>query len=282
MCNYVQNRNGTYYFRRVVPLELRPFFGGRREWTYSLKTKEKKEAERKARQDAVALDEEIEHAQRKLKAQAASPAQPEASRPMSDQELWEFEAGELAARDNALWEHEYEEREADRQKILDAFAKGTELTEFNPLALQDILRDQQWELEVAKEKALIARYYQREAERQASEVRPSSEPAIPTVQLQGVSGPTLEDITEKWARERKPAPKTVDAHNAVVRAFEAAVGVLPVAAITRKHVIAFKDAMLEGGVSPANAITKLSRLKTLSAVRSKCEHDASDTPQAKR
>lgn len=44
MCNYVQNRNGTYYFRRIVPAELRLFFGGKSEWTYSLRTKDKREA----------------------------------------------------------------------------------------------------------------------------------------------------------------------------------------------------------------------------------------------
>ena len=44
---YLHRRaGGTYYFRRAIPEELRPFFNGRREWFRSLGTKDRTEAKR--------------------------------------------------------------------------------------------------------------------------------------------------------------------------------------------------------------------------------------------
>ncbi|WP_420822569.1 DUF6538 domain-containing protein [Sphingomonas gei] len=32
MCTYLAKRGATYYFRRAIPVELRPAFGGRAEF----------------------------------------------------------------------------------------------------------------------------------------------------------------------------------------------------------------------------------------------------------
>lgn len=44
MCTYLAKRGATYYFRRAIPVELRPAFGGRAEFMLSLRSKDRAEA----------------------------------------------------------------------------------------------------------------------------------------------------------------------------------------------------------------------------------------------
>ncbi|WP_375249373.1 DUF6538 domain-containing protein [Sphingomonas sp.] len=44
MCTYLAKRGSTYYFRRAIPVELRPAFGGRAEFMLPLRSKEPAEA----------------------------------------------------------------------------------------------------------------------------------------------------------------------------------------------------------------------------------------------
>lgn len=44
MCTYLARRGATYYFRRAIPVELRPAFGGRAEFMLSLRSKDRAEA----------------------------------------------------------------------------------------------------------------------------------------------------------------------------------------------------------------------------------------------
>lgn len=71
------------------------------------------------------------------------------------------------------------------------------------------------------------------------------------------------DIVDRWAKERKVSPKGVDKHRAVARWFHEYAGVIPVENITKRDVLAFKNKMVEEGVTAANANTKLSCLRTL-------------------
>jgi hypothetical protein len=61
MCLYLTKRHSTYYFRRIVPPELRPILG-KREFMFSLNTKEKDEAKRLRSAHAVRTDRLIEEA----------------------------------------------------------------------------------------------------------------------------------------------------------------------------------------------------------------------------
>lgn len=71
------------------------------------------------------------------------------------------------------------------------------------------------------------------------------------------------DIVDRWSIERKVSPKGVDKHRAVARWFHEYAGVIPVEAITKRDVLAFKNKMVAEGVTAANANTKLSCLRTL-------------------
>ncbi len=101
MCNYLTKRGATYYFRRVVPDELQAHFA-RKEWPYSLRTKDRREGEARARLEAVKIDRLIEEA----RAEGGRSAPPVLAA------KWEFSEEQIEA-----WE-------ADSRDQLDA--------EFNP------------------------------------------------------------------------------------------------------------------------------------------------------
>lgn len=66
MCTYLAKRGATYYFRRLVPDELRPALGGRREWMLSLRTKDREAAKRAVPAHTVATDRQIDAARAAL------------------------------------------------------------------------------------------------------------------------------------------------------------------------------------------------------------------------
>lgn len=78
------------------------------------------------------------------------------------------------------------------------------------------------------------------------------------------AGTDLEnDLVDRWAAERSVAPKGVDKHRAAARWFISRAKERNVEAITKQHVLVFKDEMIRERVSPANANAKLSCLRTL-------------------
>ena len=110
MCLYLTKRGATYYFRRVIPDELRPAFNGAGEFMFSLRTKDREEAKRRRSTEALRTDRELEQARARL----TSPAAPERpptppSRALSD---FEIEQAELQEQDEG-------ERQARREELSD-------------------------------------------------------------------------------------------------------------------------------------------------------------------
>lgn len=62
MCLYLTKRNGTYYFRRVIPPELRSFFDGASEFIFSLRTKERSLAKQRRSEEALRTDQRLRQA----------------------------------------------------------------------------------------------------------------------------------------------------------------------------------------------------------------------------
>jgi len=58
------NRNGTYWLRRVVPLQLRERLGGKTEIRRSLRTRDPQEAKRRWKQESLRVDALFEKARR--------------------------------------------------------------------------------------------------------------------------------------------------------------------------------------------------------------------------
>lgn len=81
MCTHLTKRSGSsnYYFRRKIPLDLLPHYGGKKEVMRSLGTTDKREAERLAREAGVQLDDEF--AALRQPTIAASPDSPPSTAP---------------------------------------------------------------------------------------------------------------------------------------------------------------------------------------------------------
>ncbi len=74
---------------------------------------------------------------------------------------------------------------------------------------------------------------------------------------------TLAQLVNKWSAERKPDIRTVGIANKVIGRFEQYVGKLGIERINRRHVVEFKDKLLEAGQSPVNTDKQLVMLGTL-------------------
>jgi hypothetical protein len=262
MCLYLTKRGSTYYFRRVIPLELRPAFAGAGEFMFSLRTKDKEDAKRKRSTAALRTDDGLDAARARL----ASLSAPEAP-PRHDSGISE------AAHDQMDWERredaEREARRESREAIRESLEARLELStaEITPqeAAMRDILRDRAYEFTIREERQLIRRAHRAEERRGHVGGGPSSI-ALPAPQppAEESGAPMLGGlIVDLWAAERKVQPKGKDAHRAVAKWFYDRVGTKPVAQISRKDVLAFKAALVAEGQSPANIKMKLSRLRTL-------------------
>jgi len=73
LSTYLLKRDGgSYYFRRAIPANLRPFIDGRREWVKSLGTKSRTEAKQRIPQLVIETDRELNRAVAMLNGRACS------------------------------------------------------------------------------------------------------------------------------------------------------------------------------------------------------------------
>lgn len=88
-------------------------------------------------------------------------------------------------------------------------------------------------------------------------------PERATIQIKSIARPVpdpiatppgnpLREVVDRWAGERKPIERTARRTRNIVDRFEAVNGKLDVQAVTKQHVLAFKDALFQQGRSPAN------------------------------
>lgn len=76
-------------------------------------------------------------------------------------------------------------------------------------------------------------------------------------------GISLADLCERWAKERKPARRTIQKYDLAVERFYTLVGRVPVDQITRRQVVEFKDKLVGSGMSIPNTNHTLDCLGTL-------------------
>jgi integrase len=78
-----------------------------------------------------------------------------------------------------------------------------------------------------------------------------------------VGGLTLEEIADKWVKERNPIPRTVGQAKKVIGRYVEQMGAMKIEQITRRHVVQFKDKLLESGQTPVNTNKQLMMLSIL-------------------
>ena len=144
MCTYLKPYNGTYYFRRIVPEELRPLFPTttgkpRSEWRVSLRTKDKELAKRKLPAYVSKTNDLIDQARAAMAAAAREVAlaptdqQLAASHAIANQ----MELGSLEAADFFAAHYADEEARAETDPL---FALELELRAAKALELR-VIRD---------------------------------------------------------------------------------------------------------------------------------------------
>ena len=268
MCTYLAKRGSTYYFRRAIPVELRPAFGGRAEFMLSLRSKDRAEAKLRIPAHTTETDKLLADAARSIAGKptpkpvvANSPAQIERERTRWEQEQEQADhvADELFATDM--------EAEA-LSPIMDALSGGKEPEG----SLADIARAGRLLVEHERETAgadretllnsLHARFGQnaRASKGQNQAVEYSDD--AKANEGKGIYLDT--DILDGWAAERKPSPRGKDAYWRDAKLFNSMMGRKSVELITKADVMAYKRKLIaDPARSQVNVRDRLAYLRTL-------------------
>lgn len=233
---YLDDSRPTFYFRRVVPKELRPYFltatgKPRTEFMVSLRTKDRPTAKERCNLEAVKTDRLLSEARARLQAGLApEPGATPAPRPPPRrvEPFRSQDEQEGLAQDEAYWREQDARIEADpvQRQISDAVSAAM------------LQRD--------RENAALW------AEAQAEER--SAKPVT--------KGTRLAVLVDMWANEKSPQLKTVERMVQVSQWFQRITGRDTVEAITPQDVMDFKDRLL-AEKTEANTRTKLANLNTL-------------------
>ena len=266
MCTHLTRRGATYYFRRVIPDDVRPAFGNKAEWVHSLRTKDRDEGKRLAQAEAVRTNALIDEA-RALLANADPTVRASvrtAAHPLALSE-GALEALRLAARDAASDEQGRYRRKRRRREMENLLQQGTAQLSEDQRVVRDMIRDERFEAELARDRVRVAEARLAELAGSRTEVPPTPLPTIAPAPAPARTVPTLtlNTIIDKWANERNVRPKTKKAHQSAARMFIAAIGEKPLAELSKPDVRAFKDKLIEGGQSAVNTNNILQRLRTL-------------------
>lgn len=232
MCTYLHGprQGGTYYFRMSIPEHLRPVVG-KREFFFSLRTKDRAEAKRRVLQvEAPHYTALLEKAEAEL---AEHPRAAPAFDPFSGVTQERFE----------------DDRKHDLEQLRELSAQDDQMEEAEAIvAALPVDAPARRLLKHAEE--VIGRYREQDRRRKRPAREQSAALALSTPQLSPALEPVPAPATgimldttviDRWAAERKVKPKGIDTHRAVARWLYERVGQIPVADITRAHIIDFKD-----------------------------------------
>jgi integrase len=250
-------RGAVYYFRAKIPSDLKLHFGRKREIMESLKTSNKREAEQLVRTKSVELDNHFaelrrqQHETPKTKISEADiariVAKATATRMKADEEGRILGLSDEDFTRHLKW---LEDAEANGSA---AVARGR----FEGLQMMiddwlgghgfDLQKDSEGYRKFAFEFAKAQmRVNQQLRARDRGE--PIDTPEMPAETKGGAF--KLSDLCDYWKKQKNPRPKTIIEADSVLRRFAAVNGELPPAKVQRRHIVAFRDALVEEGAAP--------------------------------
>lgn len=214
-----------YAFRRSVPEHLRGYFltnsgKPRTEWRWSLGTKNREEAKPRCHVKAVETDLLIAKAQALFDA-GTPPKQPISplARRLSDDRFDAELAAIMASADNdAASEHEWDEREEDRQALVNELRGPLSALTQKQRAMRDLIADNEFETEEVKAALDLVR--QREWHDGAVEGLSRLKEAWAGKPI----NPTLTGMFEGYIQETGPAAATIKRWRGIVSEFVEFVG----------------------------------------------------------
>lgn len=267
---HIFSRNGTYYFRRRIPKDLLSFYPSQ-QIIFSLKTKDRQEADRLARIESVKLDHEFQQRRNALSDNSLQEISDEDIEQLC--KLWIASALEEdeEVRIEGLSDRDYQKIQ-ETLDIVNAgerydLAKGnTELIEFE---MEDFCESHGFKIVKGSPsyKKLGYKFLQADVEitqkilaRHRGEIIET--PKIPDIDTQHCNL-TLNQIISKWQLESKPKPKTIAEWKLVINRFHDLNGTLKIDQITKSNIVAFKDSRLKCGNAPATVTKQLGALSSL-------------------
>jgi len=228
MCNYLHGprQGGMYYFRRGIPEHLRPIVG-RREWFFSLKTKDRAEAKRRVLQiESPRYDTLLQAAQDEYARQPQTVTPLPASDPFAGMTLEEFEDWQQQDREQ-LWQLSAED---DRMEEAEAWAAT--LPADHKAAL--LLREAQENLNRYRD-----RYRRRKRRDQKQEAAPAIAAPHSSASLQSDTV-SLTELFDDYA-EKRLSPAIAKEWRSGINRFVAFVGHDNAKAVTKEDVKQWRD-----------------------------------------
>ena len=249
MPNFLTRRGATYYFRRVIPEELRAQFGSRREIILSLRTKDRAEAIRGRNKEAVRTDNLFAAAAEALGRPLGKLT--ETRSPMS-----QLSAAERITR--LVHNMKIERDAANAQGQLAAFNQQLR----DELVLCELdLEHGTWNEDdpVDLDRARIMK-----SAVQAVLDGDFSRLATPAA----AEGPqrlwlSLDDLVSKWAEERPRRDRSVDMWKRTAALFTQVTGKSMIREITKADVLAFKASLQKKNLAPATIDSRLNHLRAV-------------------
>jgi hypothetical protein len=279
VCTHLTKRGSRYSIRRKVPVDLQSHYG-RNEIVKALGTSDCREAEQLCRVAGAKLDEEFMSVRAALAASAPTQDTP-ATAPAPDTPI-RINADEVAPRTLGLLRQRrdaaaaqgfdaltsfLEQQRANREDN-EAVLRG-ELDALHPLSKHEGWRNalQAFLTGDGSVKELPEHFVHEQPAQAAQPVSlaqpaPLGSPTRPTPPA-AIGGHTLQEIADKWVKERAPIKRTVGQAQKVIGRYMEHMGDTKVEQITRRNVVEFKDKLLESGQTPVNTNKQLMILSIL-------------------
>lgn len=246
MCTYLDNERANYAFRRAVPKHLqsqiRTASGKpRTEWRYSLKTKDRAEANRLCHLEAVKTDLLLKAAEAALAALRMDSAKTPDER-RREREQWEADrvGDALREQEAVALDFEFEARHSARQAVLNNLANPEQLTP-DLAAVRDLIDEAEFDNQTAKDRRAdqLKADWQAAAAEVAANFRTGQSDKPETKAY-----PRLLDIFDAYSLEAEHEPATVKAWKPMVRHLIEHLGHDDASRITTPDIRAWKDALV--------------------------------------
>ena len=276
-------RGSTYHFRAKVPADLRGSLEQKHEVVRSLRTKDKREAERLARIESVKLDAEWQ----RLRDESGI-----VRTEITDDEIQRLVALTVAVRMGAdeigrvagISEEAFKERERTLERAEEIGRKAVARGDFSgePAGVQRSISDiagdwlayygfklprdsegyRKFTYEFAKASLEATGALKR---RQLGD--PVVTPVAPPFPHGGLTGATqgdsVETLLQYWKDQAPRKPKTAHEFTTAVRRFTELHGKMPAAQIQKRHVVAFKDKLVADGLARGTIVKQLGALSAV-------------------
>ena len=265
-------RGSTYHFRAKIPVDLRGALKQQHEVVRSLRTKDRREAERLARLESVKLDAEWQRLRERRGIVRSE---------ITDEEIQRLVALSVASRMGAdeqdrvagVTEDDFQRAEAWLQHADSVERKAVARGDLSGYAAQaqDWLTGHGFNLSEDSEHYRKFSYAFAKAHAEATKglkARQRGEPvATPVAQpfpygghVVDSQGDSLAALLKYWKEQSPRKPKTAHEFTTAVRRFTELHGKLPAAQIHKRHVVAFKDKLVAEGLARGTIVKQLGAL----------------------